>query len=149
MSYDYALNSAGDWLLAANRDLDGVDGPSVTRQSIVIRLKVPRGSWVHDEDGVFGSDLDLTTATIEPERAAVKMQDTIMQALDAMDEITVTNVQIIQDEEDITKVSAQISYVLDAPSTIPTIDVDDELDPLVDIGDTEPVGEEFVTVIPL
>lgn len=55
--YDMALDTTGDWLFGPYRDLQGVTGPQLDVQRMMIRCKIPRGTFVYDESGTLGSEL--------------------------------------------------------------------------------------------
>jgi hypothetical protein len=93
MSYDLALGPTNDLLFGSNRDLLGVDGYAIYEQRIRTRLKIRRGSWVFDTDKTLGSRLDLLYGRIS-EQAVGEINTFVNEALDDMEDIAVTNVQV-------------------------------------------------------
>lgn len=55
--WDLALSENGDLIFGAGRDLLGVDGTRLIEQRMVIRCKIPRGSWMLDDSKTLGSNL--------------------------------------------------------------------------------------------
>jgi hypothetical protein len=93
MAYDLALASNGDLIFAANRDLLGVSGTPQIEQRISLRIKIPRGSWVYDEDQRLGSRMHRALQQ-SPDRAMVEIPIIIREALDDMDDIAIGEVQL-------------------------------------------------------
>lgn len=56
--FDLAIDlESCDLMFGPHTDLLGASGDVVTRQRILARCKIPRGSWVYDETGTLGSRL--------------------------------------------------------------------------------------------
>jgi phage baseplate assembly protein W len=88
MSYDLALSEHGDFIIAGNRDLAGVSGTDLIDQRIRTRLKIPRGSWVYDNDGTFGSNL-YAGISQDPAVVQERADSVVHEALSDMTEIVV------------------------------------------------------------
>jgi phage baseplate assembly protein W len=101
MSWDLALSEHGDLIFAANRDLAGISGIDLIEQRMRIRMVVHRGSWVYDTDQTLGSNLRRLIG-MSPEQAASTAPALVREALRAMDEITVDDVNVQATDRDIT-----------------------------------------------
>jgi hypothetical protein len=95
--YDLAISDHGDLILAGSRDLEGVSGTNLLDQRIVIRLRIPRGSWYYDTDETLGSFLFRVLGS-DP-NAALEIDTYVREALRAMPEISVEEVQAIYNED--------------------------------------------------
>lgn len=91
MPYDLALSEHGDLVIAGNRDLAGISGTDLIEQRMRLRLKIRRGSWLYDDEGDLGSNLEQVTNS-EPERAEQSIQNYVQQALEPMEEISVVSI---------------------------------------------------------
>jgi len=89
--YDLALSEHGDLVIAGNRDLAGISGTDLIEQRMRLRLKIRRGSWLYDDEGDLGSNLEQVTNS-EPERAEQSIQNYVQQALEPMEEISVVSI---------------------------------------------------------
>lgn len=94
MPWDIALDAeTGDWLFGPTRDLIGVTGPELDKQRIMVRTKIPRGSFIYDDDGTLGSFLYLiprgsTESDISDARSYVH------EALASMEGISITDIEV-------------------------------------------------------
>jgi len=93
MSYDLALGPTNDLIFAANRDLLGVSGTAIYDQRIKTRLKIRRGTWVFDSEKKLGSRIELVLGR-SSDRAASEVTAFVHEALDDMEDIVVTGVQV-------------------------------------------------------
>jgi hypothetical protein len=96
MSFDLALGPSGDLVFAANRDLLGVSGFALYEQRIRTRLKIERGSWVFDVNGTLGSRISGLLRR-GSSQAMTEITAYVHEALDSMDDITVSNISIEPD----------------------------------------------------
>lgn len=99
MAFDIALDGeSGDVIFGPTRDLLGATGDGLTKQRILLRCKVPRGSWVYDEDGTLGSRL----YTISASASAAQLQQApayVREAVEPMDDIQLTDVSAVLDDQ--------------------------------------------------
>lgn len=95
--FDLAISDHGDLIVAGNRDLEGISGTNLLDQRIVIRLKIQRGSWYYDTDGTIGSFLFRVLGS-DP-NAALEVDTYVREALRAMPEISVEEVQPVWNED--------------------------------------------------
>lgn len=96
MAWDLALDSlTGDLVFGPTLDLLGVSGPELDVQRIIVRTKIPRGSFVYDEDKTLGSNLHLVSRN--PNRVE-EARSYIMEALAEADGISVDEVLISLDD---------------------------------------------------
>jgi len=98
MSYDLALGPTNDLVFAANRDLLGVSGRAMYDQRIKTRLKIRRGTWVFDVEKKLGSRLDLVLGRAS-ESAMTEVTAFVHEALDGMDDVTITSVEVTSPDE--------------------------------------------------
>ena len=122
MAWDFRLdNSTGDLVFSPSRDIAGVDSVGLLRQRVSIRCKIPRGTYMYDEDDSLGSELHLvprspSLAQVEDAKAAVAT------ALEPMSsEINVTSVLAEKTENNQLQVTVAFTHVL-TDYDIPTID---------------------------
>lgn len=101
MPWDLALSEHGDFIFAGNRDFAGVSGLDEIEQRMKTRMKVRRGTWVFDTQKTLGSNL-FRLIGMPPNQAADSAQVFVREALRGMDEISVTNVQTVLSDTDIT-----------------------------------------------
>lgn len=108
--WDLAIDlNTGDLVPSANGDFQGRAGPNVTHQRMIIRLRVPRGSWHLDPTGTLGSR--LRDVMRQPDfRAVPETQLVVEEALRPMDDIEVVNVTSGRDVDDHRVVGVQIDY---------------------------------------
>jgi phage baseplate assembly protein W len=96
MAFDLALAPNGDLVFAANRDWLGVSGTPQIEQRMRTRIKIPRGSWVYDENQGLGSRIHRVLQQA-PDRAVIEIPVFIREALDDMDDIAIQDVQVVMD----------------------------------------------------
>lgn len=96
--WDLAVDGeTGDLLFSPTRDLLGAVGDGLTRQRILVRCKIPRGTWVYDEIGTLGSNL----YRISRSPGSKQIQDApgyVREAVADMDDIQIHDVQVQPDE---------------------------------------------------
>ena len=91
--FDLAIDPNGDLVFAGNLDLQGATGDQVAEQRVIIRLKIPRGSWIYDIDGTLGSQLReiiRNARSYSVDRARTYVMDALKDAGD----IAVSDVEI-------------------------------------------------------
>lgn len=103
MAFDLALAANGDLVFAANRDWLGVSGTPQIEQRMRLRMKIPRGSWVYDENQRIGSRIHRVLRQT-PDRAAVEIPIFVREALDDMNDISIGDVQVTSDGRSISVV---------------------------------------------
>lgn len=91
MAYDLMLSEHGDLVFSATRDLQGVSGVFQVAQSIRTRLKIHRGSWDYDPDGILGSQL-YALATEHPDLVSQKASIMVTEALRGMEDVVIDQV---------------------------------------------------------
>jgi hypothetical protein len=96
MPFDLAISEKGDLVVAGNRDLQGTSGNPLVEQRIRLRLQIPRGSWLYDEDKTLGS-LAHQIMKSRPDRA-YDLPSIVQEALRPMEDITVHEVEIVDAE---------------------------------------------------
>lgn len=112
MAYDVALHPSGDWLFGPSRDIQGVTGPELDRQRIIVRCKIPRGSFVYDADDSLGSRLhEVTRFPGGGDLSAVRAY--VTEALEGMEGIVLNNVAVEQDGKGI-NVNVEFVHMPDA-----------------------------------
>jgi hypothetical protein len=97
MALDLALHKGtGDILFSARGDLLTISGPEQTGQRIWIRMKVPRGEWIYDEDGTFGSNLAHVMRGLKiPKNAAYsEIAQAVHEAAAPMADVELTDIEI-------------------------------------------------------
>lgn len=98
MSWDLALDGdSGDVIFSPTLDLLGSTGDGLTKQRILLRCKIPRGSWMYDEDKTLGSRL-YETFSAPSAQAIVQAPALVREALEPMDDISIVNVEATFDE---------------------------------------------------
>lgn len=99
MPWDLALDGeSGDILFGPTHDLLGATGDGLTKQRILLRCRIPRGTWQYDETGTLGSS--LTTISSAPSAAQVAQAPALVrEALEPMDDISVGDVQVSTDDQ--------------------------------------------------
>jgi hypothetical protein len=109
MAWDFILDrKTGDWVFDGNNDYMGVSGDELIRQRIFIRMKIPRGSFLYDADGILGSRAyQLLRFTVD--RTARDLTSVIEEALEGLDEITIQGIDIVPNENNKT-IRAVIHY---------------------------------------
>ena len=96
MPFDLLLSENGDLVFSATRDLQGIAGIGQVNQRIRTRLKIPRGSWIYDDDGTLGSQLYNLTIT-NPLEAQARAEAYVREALRPAEDISVDHVELEQD----------------------------------------------------
>lgn len=92
MAFDLAISENGDLVIGGARDLQGVSGQNLIEQRMRVRLRVPRGGWIYDTVGRFGSNL-LLLLNESPELVEERAGIIVQEALRGMDEITIDDVE--------------------------------------------------------
>lgn len=118
MSWDLALDGdSGDIMFGASGDLLGVSGVPLVNQRILVRTKIPRGSWYADDTGTLGSDLYLISGAPSSSSLDVAKAD-VLEALVPMDDITVNDVDasITDDDRLLIVVSWTPASAVDSPA---------------------------------
>lgn len=95
--FDLKIDTNGDLVFAGNLDLMGATGDEVAEQRVVVRLKIPKGSWLYDINGTLGSELReiiRNARSYSSDRARTYVMDALSHASD----IAVANVQITPSE---------------------------------------------------
>lgn len=113
----------GDIVFSPARDIAGVDSDGLLKQRIIMRCKVPRGTYLYDLDGDFGSTLYVRAPGFQPN--AVK--DAVMEALMPMtDEIQIQSVDVTQDTLNM-KIQVIVNFTpISTDPDIPTINTGEE-----------------------
>jgi hypothetical protein len=94
MSWDIKQNlQTGDWQFDSRRDLQSVEAENLVQQRIHVRLTVDRGQFIYDRTGQLGSRLRSILDMGVP-RGGPALEMLIREALDAMDDISVTNIRV-------------------------------------------------------
>lgn len=91
--WDLAISENGDLVISGNRDLSGKAGTDLLEQRMIIRLKMPQGSWIYDTSQM-GSRMTQLYG-MDPVKADTLAPQLVRQALQPMSgEITVDNVNV-------------------------------------------------------
>lgn len=94
MAFDLALDlSTGDLLFGPTHDLMGITGPELATQRMVIRAKIPRGSFIYDADGTLGSFLHLITRNPSSSQL-VDARSALSEALSDMEGVEITSIDL-------------------------------------------------------
>lgn len=110
MSWDITLDTeTGDWLLGPDRDIEASSGVALLRQNIFTRLKIPRGSFIYDEDGTLGSRLHSAHRMTLP-RAIVEIPGMVREALADMTDVAVNDVTVSVSENNPGQLIVRITY---------------------------------------
>jgi phage gp46-like protein len=129
MSWDLALDGdSGDVIFSPTLDLLGATGDGLTKQRILLRCKIPRGSWVYDEDKTLGSRLYQISSTPSAQQI-VQAPALVREALEPMEDIAIVGVEATFDENN------QIAVVVDFTPILS----EDEID-LVTVSDEDDTG---------
>ena len=133
MSFDLAIAPNGDLIVSAAKDLQGATGTAIIEQRIGLRLRLIRGSWMYDDRGSMGSNIQELFGSA-PEIAATRVEPLVREALRTMeDEIEINQVVASPGEKDITvTVAYRLLYT-------------DETSGVTDVSDIQTVG----IIIPL
>src|SRR4051794_13029946 len=94
MPYDLLISENGDLVFSAIRDLQGIAGIGQINQRVRMRLKIPLGSWIYDDDGTLGSNL-YTLSGVNPVEAQSRAEAYVREALRPMTEISVDSVELV------------------------------------------------------
>ncbi|HWV45673.1 MAG TPA: hypothetical protein VN039_06580 [Nitrospira sp.] len=136
MSWDLALEGeSGDLIFSPTLDLLGATGDGLTKQRVLIRCRIPRGSWTYDLTGELGSRL----ATISRNPGPIQLANApamVKEALAPMEDITVDDVQATVDENNRLVVSVSYTPVL----------TQDEADAIGGVSADIPVIDATVTI---
>jgi phage gp46-like protein len=147
LPWDIALSQYGDIVLSPSGDFEGVNGPGLVAQRIMNRLRVPRGSWVLDREGDFGSDVDLASRNVDIEKAAQDVPALIRQGLAPMNDIEVQDVTVRRTDTDPNALLAVITYTTTAATDLGVDVTVPDVTTLVNLPEPDP--EEYVVVVPL
>jgi len=110
MSWDFALDGeTGDWVFGPDRDYLSVTGNAILRQNILTRLKIPRGSFIYDEIGSLGSRL-YDALRMTRDDAISEIPGIVREALAPMNEIVVSDVQVLGDISESRQLLVRIMY---------------------------------------
>jgi hypothetical protein len=111
MAVDLAFNfKVGDLAVAPNKDLDRKTGADLVEQRIRVRLKIVQGSWLLDPTGgSLGSRL-VDALRLPMFRAETEIPLIVQEALEPMDDISVTNVVATPNKDDSSSVDLTIYY---------------------------------------
>lgn len=91
MAFDLMISEAGDLIVSAAKDIQGLSGTYLIDQQIKIRLKLARGSWLYDP--TLGSDLhSLMGKNFDSVEAQIEAYARV--ALEDIEEIVITQVQV-------------------------------------------------------
>jgi hypothetical protein len=92
VAWDFARDGeTGDWVFTPHRDYSGRSGDDLTKQRIAIRMKIPRGSFIYDDDKSLGSRLYAVMQYTE-ERAQREVGEIVREALEGMEDIAIVNI---------------------------------------------------------
>jgi len=118
VSWDIALDpDTGDFMFSPTRDLIGVSGPQLDTQRIIIRAKIPRGTFMYDSDGTLGSNLHLVSRNPSPTQVA-DAKTYLLEALDDADGISVQSIDMeVTDNQLIARVKFIPTESLDLDDT--------------------------------
>jgi len=124
VSWDLALDASGDVIFSPTLDLLGSTGDGLTKQRILIRCRVPRGSWAWDEDNTFGSRLAAISRNPSPQQLA-QAPALVREALEPMTDISIDDVQVAIDDENRLVVSVTYTNIFtdDEADSVPADDV--------------------------
>lgn len=116
--WDLALDGdTGDIVFDAKNDLLGISGPQLTNQRILIRCKIPRGTWVFDETGNLGSRLYEITGT-NAEASIQEARADVQEALAPMEDVSVNDViaEVTDDGRLLVRVDWSAATAVDEPA---------------------------------
>jgi len=100
MPWDLRISQLGDLMFGPFRDWRTVSGPELLKQRMIVRLKIHRGSWLFDDTGELGSNMNLALRMNQP-RALEEIPGLIEEALEPMsDEISIQDIQVILGEDE-------------------------------------------------
>jgi hypothetical protein len=95
--FDLKIDQNGDLAFAGNLDLMGAVGDQVSEQRVIVRLKIPKGTWIYDIEGTLGSQLREIIRNARS-YTADRARTYVMDALSPASDISVAEVQIIPNE---------------------------------------------------
>jgi phage gp46-like protein len=95
--FDLKIDQNGDLAFAGNLDLMGAVGDQVPEQRVIVRLKIPKGTWIYDLEGTLGSQLREIIRNARS-YTADRARTYVMDALAPASDISVAEVQIIPSE---------------------------------------------------
>jgi hypothetical protein len=123
MAFDIAVDfkRGGDLVFTPNLDYQGVRGEQVVAQRIMLRLMVERG-WIGDPTDALGSRL-RDALHLPRERALQELRLYVEEALAPMNDVTIMDVEIEQDENDARSVRVILSYAVIEPGEQPALDI--------------------------
>lgn len=98
MSFDLALDpNTGDFMFGPTHDLAGITGEKLASQRMTIRAKIPRGSFIYDQDGTLGSFLYLISRN--PSSSQLRdARSSLQEALADMDGVEINDINVNTDE---------------------------------------------------
>jgi hypothetical protein len=108
--WDFKISEHNDLLFGPGRDWQPVTGEALLQQRIMLRLRMKRGSWILDDTGALGGNLDFALQMQQP--AALEELDTLVaEALEPMsDEIIVADIEVKPSEHDVHAVDLLVKY---------------------------------------
>jgi hypothetical protein len=109
LAYDLAISLEGDLVFSANGDLAGCSSDRLMRQRAMIRLKIPRGSWLFDENKDLGSDIYRYMGRSGPDLLA-QVPMVVREALRPIIEMQILDVQASIAEDNDRQVEVLIAY---------------------------------------
>lgn len=98
MAWDLALDGvSGDFLFGGNRDLLGVMDAPLVNQRIIIRCRIPLGSFQDDDTETLGSTIPLMDGSLHANEK--ELISAIEAALEPMTDIQVQNIEVVYLDE--------------------------------------------------
>jgi hypothetical protein len=95
--FDLKIDANGDLVFGGNLDLMGAVGDQVPEQRVIVRLKIPKGTWIYDLEGTLGSQLREIIRNARS-YTADRARTYVMDALAPASDIAVSEVQITPNE---------------------------------------------------
>lgn len=128
--YDLAIDpETGDLMFGPTHDLLGTTGPTLIDQRILIRAKIPRGSFSFDATGTLGSRLYQIQSAPGP-RQLREAPAILQEALEPMDDIHIAD--ITAEITDNNRLALHVSYGMvvfdDEGETVSTADPEFDAD---------------------
>lgn len=114
MAWDLALDrDSGDLMFGPASDLLGCTGEILTNQRILVRSRIPRGSFIYDKDNTLGSRL-FSISGASKKRQLAELPPLLREALEPMDDISIQSIdaQPLADG----RVEATVRYQMNSPS---------------------------------
>jgi hypothetical protein len=128
--WDLALSENGDLMFSPTRDLLGTTADELTKQRILVRCRIPRGSWAYDATGTLGSR--LAASSRNPHASQLQQAPALVrEALAPMDDIQIEDVQVSTDENNRLMVAVNFKSIISVDDQ-ETADAVDESMPSVD-----------------